>query len=324
MQPQLFFLFGSAVPSYFGLLLVGFVMATAMGALWAKRIGQDPDVIVDLGLSMLIWGVIGARILHVLADGYFWDYVHLCTDPSEVLWKISRAECVRSSDSGWLGQLLGQHDGPLGRWDAKAGGCRPLHRDCFAWARFWAGGLTYYGGLLLALPLGFRQLRRDHFPIGKALDMAGMVIPVGLCFGRMGCLLAGCCFGQPLNSPLALVFPPGSAASFGQAKAGLLADAELASLAVHPTQIYESASCLALAAALTLWLTPRKRYDGQVFLAFIAGYAVIRFCLEFVRADDRGGFAGLSTSQWIGLALCVGVALAHRKLRARRLSGPTS
>ena len=86
MHPDLFKLFDVAFPSYFVLLLTGFLFATAVGALWARRIGQNPDSVVDLGLSCIIWGVIGGRILHVLADGYFWDYVHLWTDPTRVVW----------------------------------------------------------------------------------------------------------------------------------------------------------------------------------------------------------------------------------------------
>src|SRR4051812_16067149 len=98
MRPELFSLefpkwLGGLVvpgPSYFILLLTGFLFATAVGALWARRIGQDPDVIVDLGLACLLAGVVGGRILHVIADGYFMDYVHLCTDPSAVDWKMDR------------------------------------------------------------------------------------------------------------------------------------------------------------------------------------------------------------------------------------------
>ncbi len=189
--------------------------------------------------------------------------------------------------------------------------------DCFAWARFWAGGLTFYGGLLVALPAGYRLLRREHFPVHRALDMGGLVIPVGLAFGRMGCVLGGCCFGKPLPSSLGLSFPPFSPASIAQAAAGLLPDAHARSLPVHPTQLYEAFGSLALAFALYFGLHGRKRYDGQVFVAFLAGYAALRFVLEFARADDRGGALGLSTSQWIGLVL-MGLALGlHRRWRGR-------
>ena len=91
MHPDLFKLVGVAFPSYFVLLLSGFLFATAAGALWARRIGESADVIVNLGLAMLLAGSRG-RILHVLVDGYFWDYVHLCTDPSRVDWPLDKGE----------------------------------------------------------------------------------------------------------------------------------------------------------------------------------------------------------------------------------------
>jgi phosphatidylglycerol:prolipoprotein diacylglycerol transferase len=87
---------------------------------------------------------------------------------------------------------------------------------------------------------------------------------------------------------------------------------------VHPTQIYESAASLAIAAVCLLVVQPRKRYDGQVFGAFLALYAVARFLLEILRRDDRGGVLGLSTSQLIGLAL-VAAAVAIHRFRAPRM-----
>ncbi len=322
MQGRLFSLLDIPFPSYFVLLLAGFVFATAMGALWARRIGHDPDVIVDLGLAMLLAGVAGGRLLHVLADGYFWDYVHLCTKPELVAWKISQAECLAVSDPGTVGGWFGEAATARGRWDAAAGVCRPVAQDCWAWARFWAGGLTYYGGFIGASLAAWFLLRTDRFPFWKAADMAGLVVPVGLAFGRMGCLLAGCCFGKPWDSPLALVFPAGSAASEAQHRASLLASTRLPSLPVHPAQLYESAASLGIAAFLLLWLHGRKRYDGQVFLAFVGLYALARFVLEWLRADDRGGIAALSTSQLIGLGLVAAAWVIHKRLRARSLAAP--
>lgn len=310
MQGRLFTLlegtsFAVPVPSYFLMLLVGFIFATAMGALWAKRVGQDPDVVINLGLAMLLAGVAGGRLLHVFADGYFWDYVHLCTDPSKVAWQITQPEC----------QAL-----EAAAWDSVAGVCRPTETNCFAWAEFYKGGLTYYGGFIGAVGVAWWLLKADRFPFWRAADMAGLVVPVGLGFGRIGCLLAGCCFGVQTDGPLGLVFPSRSPASDQQFKAGLLESAFSPSLPVHPTQIYESAGSLILAAVLLLWLHGRKRYDGQIFIAFVAGYAVLRFMLEFWRNDDRGGLLGLSTSQLIGLFLLAAAFAAHRFL-VRRLPG---
>lgn len=304
MQGRLFTFFDIPFPSYFVLLLTGFLFATIAGSLWAKRVGQDPDVIVDLGLAMLLAGVVGARLLHVLADGYFMDYVHLCTDPSKVDWKITADECSSAKYAGV--------------WDAAKGVCHPTEKDCFAWAKFWAGGLTYYGGFIGAAGVGVWLLRRDRFPFWKAADMAGMVIPIGLGFGRMGCLLAGCCFGRPTQLPFAMSFPSHSPASESQFKLGLIQSPFEPSLPVHPTQVYESAASFVIAAFLILFFAGRKKYDGHVFVAFVALYAFARFVIEFWRDDDRGGLIGLSTSQLIGVALIAGAFALHRRLVASR------
>ncbi len=298
-----------SAPAYFLLLLTGFLFATAVGAAWARRIGQDPDVIVDLGLAALLAGVVGGRLLHVLVDGYFMDYVHLCTDPSLVDWKVEQTLCTTRYH---------------GVWDAGKGVCHPVEADCFAWAKFWAGGLTYYGGLIGASVTAWWLLRRDKFPFWKAADMGGFAVPIGLGFGRMGCLLAGCCFGSHTEGPLSLIFPGRSAAWEAQLKAGEITRSAATSLAVHPTQIYESAASIGIAAFCYLWLHGRKRYDGQVFAAFLALYALARFVIEFLRADDRGGGFGLSTSQLIGIVLVAVAYGIHRKLGAPKPTTPST
>ncbi len=321
MRPELFRVFDISAPSYFVLLVTGFLFATALGAIWARRIGQDPDSIVDLGLFCIIMGVVGGRILHVFADGYFMDYVHLCTDPSKVTWPYEQANCASHHgvwdqvanvcrpglDTTWLDQYVSPSTAhALGRFS-----------QCMSWAKFWAGGLTYYGGFVGASLGAFYLLRRDRFPFWKAADMAGFAVPLGLCFGRMGCLLAGCCFGKESASAVALSFPPHSPASDAQFKLQALTSAGDWSHPVLPTQIFESAMCLAIAAFCLFYVHGRKRYDGQVFLTFVALYAGGRFVLEFFRADDRGGFLSLSTSQLIGLGAVALAALAHTQLKRR-------
>src|SRR5579859_3752547 len=111
MRPDLFHALGIVFPAYFVLLVSGFLFATAVGALWARRIGENPDVVVDLGIAMLLAGVAGGRILHVLADGYFMDYVHLCTDPSKVNWHLTQGDCLSAAYDG--------------KWDDALGVCHP-------------------------------------------------------------------------------------------------------------------------------------------------------------------------------------------------------
>jgi phosphatidylglycerol:prolipoprotein diacylglycerol transferase len=300
MFPTFGRIFGEPIPAYFALLTLGFSLATFIAARWAKRAGLDHDVIIDLGLISVLAGVGGARILHVFADGYFWDYVHLCTDPNLVIWRtvVTVAECKELE----------------GTWDAARNACHAASRDCFAWAEFWNGGLAYYGGLIAASASGIWFLRRERFPIARTCDVVGLVMPIGLFFGRLGCFFGGCCFGTATDHRFGLSFPAYSAASEKQFRDHLLASKSLPSLPVHPAQLYEAAGCLAIAALLGLWLHPRKRFDGQVMLAFLALYAVLRFALEYVRDDDRGAVLGLSTSQWIGAAILVFVAILWRRL----------
>jgi phosphatidylglycerol:prolipoprotein diacylglycerol transferase len=306
VRPELFKLFDIGFPAYFSLLITGFLLATAMAALWARRIGENSDVMVDLGISMLIAGVAGARLLHVFADGHFMDYVHMCTAPELVDWPLTKGECLSSTYEGV--------------WDEGRKICHPSKVDCLAWAKFWAGGLTYYGGMVGASIAAWFLLKRDRFPFWKAADMAGFAVPLGLAFGRMGCLMAGCCYGLPTKLPWAMSFPPRSPASDGQFKAHLLESRLSWSLPVHPTQVYESAASLAVAAFCLIYVHPRKRYDGQVFVSFVALYAVVRFIIEFLRDDERGGALFLSTSQWIGVAL-LAVAGALHQLRRPKVPG---
>jgi len=231
------------------------------------------------------------------------EYVHRCTNPGLVDWQITRRECLALETPAV--------------WDFAKNVCHPKEADCLAWAKFYNGGLTYYGGFVAASITAWYLLKTDRFPFWKAADMAGMVVPVGLGFGRLGCLLAGCCFGKPWTSSWAVRFPGNSPASEAQHLAKLLPTAQSESLPVHPTELYESAASFAIAAFLILYLHGRKRYDGQVFVAFVVLYAAVRFVLEFARADDRGGLLGLSTSQLVGIALIGAGVWVHQKLTAK-------
>lgn len=292
MRPTLAEIFGEPIPAYFTLLLIGFALATWLAAHLAKKDGLDADTFIDLGLFCVIFGVLGARLLHVFADGYFWDYVHLCTDPAKVVWEITEAQCRQAE----------------GIWEAARNLCQPSERDCFAWAAFWRGGLTYYGGLIAASGFGIWFLRREGVPIYRGMDIAAIAVSLGLVFGRLGCFLGGCCFGVHTDRQIGVSFPPFSPASESQWRAGLLEAPHLPSLAVHPTQLYEAAGCLAITLSLLFWLRPRKRFEGQVMLTFIGLYAVLRFVLEFWRADERGELLGLSTSQLLAVPALLLVA----------------
>jgi phosphatidylglycerol:prolipoprotein diacylglycerol transferase len=163
-------------------------------------------------------------------------------------------------------------------------------------------GLVAYGGYIGGSLAGYFYFRAKKLDFWSLADCASPGLVLGLGFTRIGCFLAGCCHGQPTDLPWGVTFPEGSQAS------SVFPNHAGHSLAVHPTQIYESLVGFALV-PLALWLVRRRKFTGQAFLLIIPCYAIARFLLEFIRGDsDRGGFGNhaaptLSTSQFIGLLL---------------------
>jgi phosphatidylglycerol:prolipoprotein diacylglycerol transferase len=263
------------LPAYMTLLIIGFALATWLARRDEDRAGKNGDRIVDLAILCAIAGVLGARLLSVLADGHFHDFVNLCVDPKLVPALDQKvAWCEASAQCGY--DYL---------CDTATHKCYPP-RDCLAALKFWQGGLAYYGGFLFAVPVGLYYAKRKQLGILRIADVCSPVVAFGLFFGRLGCFLNGCCYGRPTDLPWGVDFPT---------VAG--------HVHVHPTQLYESIGCLALFALLLFVAKPMKRRHGDVFAWLLLGYGALRFLLEFLRDDERGALAGLSTSQWIGIPL---------------------
>ncbi len=122
-------------------------------------------------------------------------------------------------------------------------------------------------------------------------DAFALAIPLGQATGRVGCFLAGCCYGTESALPWAVRFPAGSIPYRGQvARRELPFDAP-ASLPIHPTQLYELAFDLVLFFALYK-LRDRLRIRGNLFRVYLFAYATFRFALEFVRGDSPFPAAG--------------------------------
>jgi phosphatidylglycerol:prolipoprotein diacylglycerol transferase len=179
-----------------------------------------------------------------------------------------------------------------------------------------AGGLVAYGGFLGGLCGSILFCRVARVPLFVWADCAMPSLCTGLVFTRIGCLLAGCDFGSPWNGPWSLRFPRGSPAFEQQVAEGLLPANALASLPVHPTQVYESLAGLCLL-ALVFRVRHVRRAPGEALAAFGVGYAVLRYGIEIFRADaQRGALGALSTSQV--LALVTGAAALILLARLRR------
>jgi len=151
-------------------------------------------------------------------------------------------------------------------------------------------GMVFYGGLFFAIPACVIVVKRLKMPVGAVADSIALAMPLSLAIARVGCFLNGCCGGKPSGLPWAVTFP-GSTTS------------------VHPTQLYELVLDLVLFAFLLL-VRKRLKHDWDLFLLSLAGYALIRFCMEFLRvhADPRAApfFQALSATIF---AVSVGILI---------------
>jgi phosphatidylglycerol---prolipoprotein diacylglyceryl transferase len=174
----------------------------------------------------------------------------------------------------------------------------------------WQGGLVAYGGFLGGFVGAWVFCRVHRIRLLAWADCAVPSLCTGLMITRIGCLLYGCDFGKPFDGRWSIIFPAGSPAFNQQRVEGLLAPGAMHSLPVHPTQLYESLNGLILLGLVFLVRRYRK-FSGQMFVAFTMGYAILRYFVEILRADEqRGNIGPLSTSQFIGVAtFCAGAAL---------------
>jgi phosphatidylglycerol:prolipoprotein diacylglycerol transferase len=295
------------ISAYFLAVAVGMTLGTFLLWRWAKRQRIDRNDALDLALWVAIFGLVGAKLMHVLADGYLSEYVNICFDPSQVFWdkwRVSLDYCRELSGHPVLDEAR------------RYTGCVPTESNCLAWINLFAGGYTYYGGLIGGGLAAFLFIRRRKLPLWPTVDTLTWIVILGLGFGRIGCFLNGCCFGHVTDSWLGIVFPPGSPSWTEQGEQGLIGPRDSA-LPVLPTQLFEAVAAFAIAALLALWVERKKRYPGETFVVGIALYAAARIAIEFFRADPRGGLLGLSTSQIVAIVTLVGMAILHAKLRGR-------
>ena len=158
------------------------------------------------------------------------------------------------------------------------------------------GGLVYYGGLIGAALAAILYARVKKLPLWKLADILAPSIALGYVFGRIGCLLNGCCYGRACDLPWAIHFPQGH---------------ETYPNGVHPTEIYDSLLNLGLYLGLA-WLYRRKTFDGQVFAAYLMCYAVTRSIVETFRGDYTPAHlhGGLTPAHLISIGIfAVGLVL---------------
>ncbi len=166
------------------------------------------------------------------------------------------------------------------------------------------GGYVFYGGLLGAGLGVFIYCKRYKIPLLPMINILTPAVPFIHSIGRIGCFMAGCCYGIEYHGPLSIHFPYNEISP------------ELNLVPRFPIQLVESALVMLL--FIVLMLYERKlRKDCKVLGIYLICYALLRFTLEFLRGDIiRGQFFGVTTSQWVSLLLLpVGIFLFVKKFK---------
>lgn len=170
-------------------------------------------------------------------------------------------------------------------------------REIFSISTLQAGGV-FSGGLLAAFVAAAWYVRRHHLPALGICDAFSPGLALGHAIGRIGCFAAGCCYGKETHHWWAVTFTNPLAAQI----TGTPLNKPL-----EPTQLFEFAVELANFLFLT-WLLKRRKFEGQIFGAFMFLYGIARFFLEYLRDDPGRGsvFGGAITgTQAIALGLVV-------------------
>ena len=303
MMPELFRipvpdwvpLVGREIPVFgYGLMMViGFYVSMQVGRALARRVGIDPDVVVNVALIALVAGIFGARLSHVLEN--FGEY----TSPNRTAWEnFVAAINIRS------------------------------------------GGLTFYGGMILATIACLVYGAMIKVPLRLGMDVIAPCVMIGLGFGRIGCYLNGCCHGAECDVPWAVTFPyhsnayvdeyerqqvnpppelltqtptgrtrlltadevkqdPTAAALVRQKTPGVTS-----SLPVHPSQLYSSFNAFLIAGVLIAFFTMQPA-PGRVFALMLILKGLTRFILEMLRAEPTV-LGPLSFSMVISIPLFLG------------------
>ena len=237
------------LPSYGVLLATAVIVALWTARLRADHVDMDGTRLVDFGLWLVIWALLGAKLLLVLVE-----LPRYLRDPAAIIGTI------------------------------RAGG-------------------VFLGGFVAAVVAAVVLLRRYRLPALPTFDVLSPSLALGHAIGRIGCLMAGCCWGGSCDLPWAITYTSQTAADHLGTPLHQ---------ALHPFPVYSSLFNFALYGLLAAYFR-RRPAPGRVFATYLVFYGIGRFLLELTRGDDVRGFVFggvLSTSQLISIGLiATGVGL---------------
>lgn len=208
----------------------------------------------------------------------------------------------------------------LGFWCAVGGflGAKLLY-VITEWKTLFAGGMTFrdimfgfvvYGGIIGGIFSGYLYTRVKKLSFLKYFDLVMPSIALAQGFGRIGCFLAGCCYGKKTDAWYGMEFNHSVYAGMYGVK-------------VIPTQLIMSAANF-LHFFLLIFLAKRVKKDGVIAGCYLVCYSIGRFLIEFLRDDPRGAVGGLSTSQFISLFIFAVGAVMILVFELRKKTGKGS
>lgn len=215
MYPILFELGPVKIYTYGLLVASAFLVSTYLVKREARREGISQDIILNLCLGLVIFGILGARLLYILQNLKFY--------------------------LAYPGQIL------------------MLHK----------GGLSFFGGLILAIIFAVIFLKRARLSVLHTFDLVSPYLALAQAIGRIGCFFNGCCYGR-----------------LG-----------------HPVQLYAAFNLLLIFIILRVFQAKQRAFAGKIFLLYCLLYSISRFFMEFLRGDNLPVMAGLTIHQLISIGI---------------------
>jgi len=168
-------------------------------------------------------------------------------------------------------------------------------------------GLVFYGSLIGGIVGGLCTAKILKLDLAQLEYCAVPVIPLGHAIGRIGCLLAGCCWGCVYNGAFAVSYP-NAITSVSK------------TLTYFPIQAVEAIMDIVIMSIL-FYIARKPRRKLDLLSAYVAMYAVMRFITECFRGDEvRGIYLMFSTSQWISISLLAIVTVRFIVLKLKKKS----
>ncbi|MBI2899657.1 MAG: prolipoprotein diacylglyceryl transferase [Planctomycetes bacterium] len=334
MLPKLFTIPGVNLPinSYGFMIMIGFLLGTWISSRRGKTLGLNPDIVLDVAIIAMIFGIIGSKINYVL------QYPMKPLDPPK-----AGVFDFFGSGAGYHplgGLILGPIPYLFWWWRARGNekielyswkngvllgltllfafvGCRAWYlwqqHEAYDWRVFedWQAGFVWYGGLALGVPAGTLYAKMRGQPIAQVSDVTAPNIMLGLGFGRIGCFLNGCCYGAVTKFFLAIRYPQHPRYSLfsgeypadakkpfcqpwsDQVQARLIQDDATHTLPMHPAQLYETVACFAMYFLLSWFWKKKQKNHGETILLMVIVYGAWRFFVEYLRSDPGREVFGL-------------------------------